>query len=199
VFQILASFIHRFLSIHSLCAHFVTAISTLFGWINLFARGIGGFFSDVANHKWGIPGRLGVQSFLLLMEGIFVIIFSQTHTLAGAIVVLIIFSFFVQSSEGSTFGIVPYVDQLHTGSVTGMVGAGGNVGAVCFGVAFRVMGNDKNALLILGGSAIVSSVLSVFIRIEGHGSLLYSSFGDSGSKAREVCAAENTNSPQEEA
>jgi MFS transporter, NNP family, nitrate/nitrite transporter len=153
---------------------------------------MGGFFSDVADQKWGIPGRLVVQSFLLVMEGIFVIVFSQTGTLAGAIVVLIIFSFFVQSSEGSTFGIVPYVDEPHTGSVTGVVGAGGNIGAVCFSVAFRVMSSDKNALMILGGSAIVSSVLSVFIHIEGHERLMFNPSA-TNSNARDEGGAENSN------
>jgi MFS transporter, NNP family, nitrate/nitrite transporter len=162
---------------------------------------MGGFFSDVANHKWGIPGRLVVQSLLLVVEGIFVIVFSQTATLAGALVVLIIFSFFVQSSEGSTFGIVPYVDEPHTGSVTGIVGAGGNVGAVCFGVAFRVMGNDKHALIILGGSAIISSVLSIFVRIKGQENVLFNPFGASNNsfKAKEKGAVENATSPREEA
>jgi MFS transporter, NNP family, nitrate/nitrite transporter len=162
---------------------------------------MGGFFSDVANHKWGIPGRLVVQSLLLCMEGIFVIVFSQTATLAGAIVVLIIFSFFVQSSEGSTFGIVPYVDEPHTGSVTGIVGAGGNVGAVCFGVVFKTLGNDKHALIILGGSAIISSVMSVFICIEGHENVLFSPFGAcrSSSEAKEEGPVNNYHGPREEA
>ena len=163
---------------------------------------MGGFFSDVANHKWGMSGRLVVQAVLLAMEGIFVIIFSQTGTLAGAIFVMILFSFFVQSSEGSTYGIVPYVDEPHTGSVTGIVGAGGNVGAVCFGLAFKFMGNDKNALMIMGGTALVSSVLSVFVRIEGHQSLFFSPFSSSRSNTNTVddaAAAGDPNSLREEA
>jgi MFS transporter, NNP family, nitrate/nitrite transporter len=162
---------------------------------------MGGFFSDVANHKWGMIGRLVVQSVLLVMEGVFVIIFSKTGTLAGAIVVMIIFSFFVQSSEGSTFGIVPYVDEPHTGSVIGIVGAGGNIGAVCFGVAFRVIVDDKNALAILGSCAIVSSLLSVFIRIEGNERLVFSPFGACGSRSNspEGAATENISRPLGEA
>jgi MFS transporter, NNP family, nitrate/nitrite transporter len=84
--------------------HTFLSAATLFGWMNLMARGMGGFFSDVANHKWGLQGRLIVQSVLLAMEGIFVIVFSQTRTLAAAIVVMLFFSFFVQASEGSTYG-----------------------------------------------------------------------------------------------
>ncbi|KAL3908912.1 MAG: hypothetical protein SGARI_002848, partial [Bacillariaceae sp.] len=127
------------------------AIASLFGWMNLFARGAGGLFSDIANFKYGLTGRIYTQAVLLLFEGIFVIVFSMTHTLAAAIVVMVLFSFFVQASEGSTYGIVPYVDQPHTGSVTGIVGAGGNVGAVCFGLVFKAMPDSNNAFLVVGG------------------------------------------------
>lgn len=84
--------------------HSLLSAATLFGWMNLMARGMGGFFSDVANHKRGLQGRLIVQSVLLATEGIFVIVFSQTSTLAAAIAVMLFFSFFVQASEGSTYG-----------------------------------------------------------------------------------------------
>lgn len=78
------------------------AISSFFSWMNLFARGAGGLFSDIANFKYGITGRVYTQAILLVFEGIFVIVFSLTHTLAAAIVVVVLFSFFVQASEGST-------------------------------------------------------------------------------------------------
>ena len=143
------------------------AISSLFGWMNLFARAAGGMFSDIANFKYGTTGRLWTQTVLLLFEGIFVIVFSMTKTLAAAIVVMVLFSFFVQASEGATYGIVPYVDQSHTGAVTGIVGAGGNVGAVLFSLIFKSMPDDNTAFLIMGGIVLGSSFLSTFIRFEG--------------------------------
>ena len=44
-------------------------------------------------------------------------------------------------SEGSTFGIVPYVKPKATGAIAGVVGAGGNTGAVCWGLMFRFAGD----------------------------------------------------------
>ena len=106
------------------------AIASVFGWMNLFARGCGGFYSDYANVLWGMKGRLWIQCFFLVGEGAFVLIFAQTTTLLRAIITLIIFSLFVQASEGASYGIVPYVDPPYTGTVSGIVGAGGNIGAV---------------------------------------------------------------------
>jgi MFS transporter, NNP family, nitrate/nitrite transporter len=106
------------------------AIASVFGWMNLFARGFGGFFSDYANARSGMRGRLWIQALLLVGEGVTLFIFVETSTLGAAIASLCFFSLFVQSSEGATFGIVPYVDVEYTGTVSGIIGAGGNVGAV---------------------------------------------------------------------
>merc|ERR1712024_57971 len=54
------------------------AIASIFGWMNLFARGLGGFFSDKLNKKMGMRGRLIVQMLTLTIEGIMVLIFANT-------------------------------------------------------------------------------------------------------------------------
>jgi len=82
------------------------AIASIFGWMNLFARGLGGFASDKLSAKMGMRGRLLAQSVLLLAEGILVLVFARTKSLGGAIVVMVFFSLFVQAAEGSTYGIV---------------------------------------------------------------------------------------------
>jgi hypothetical protein len=61
---------------------------------------------------------------------------------------------------------VPYVNPLTTGSISGIIGAGGNVGAVVFGVFFREF-DPKTAFIRMGTVIICSSVLSLFIRIRG--------------------------------
>ena len=110
------------------------AIASIFGWMNLVARGVGGWASDKANAKFGMRGRLWVQTILLALEGAMVLIFANTGKLGGAIVVMVFFSIFVQAAEGSSYGIVPYVNPPVTGSIAGIVGAGGNTGAVGFGM-----------------------------------------------------------------
>mmetsp|Transcript_22582 Transcript_22582/g.66302 ORF Transcript_22582/g.66302 Transcript_22582/m.66302 type:complete len:636 (+) Transcript_22582:84-1991(+) len=51
-------------------------------------------------------------------------------TLGVTMVVMVLFSIFVQMAEGLHFGVVPYVSAPALGVVSGMVGAGGNFGAV---------------------------------------------------------------------
>lgn len=147
------------------------AIASIFGWMNLFARGLGGFTSDKLNSKMGMRGRLIWQTVCLLIEGGMVLIFAQTRNLAVAIVILVIFSSFVQAAEGSTYGIVPYVDPPSTGSIAGIVGAGGNTGAVCFGLGFRQLGYVK-AFNIMGATILASAALPFLIMIKGHRSIL---------------------------
>jgi len=154
------------------------AIASIFGWMNLFARGLGGFTSDKFNAKMGMRGRLIWQTVCLAIEGAMVLIFAQTRDLAVSIIVLILFSTFVQAAEGSTYGIVPYVDPPSTGSIAGIVGAGGNTGAVCFGLGFRQLGYVK-AFNIMGGTILGSALLSALVTIKGHRSL----FGGADSEA----------------
>eukprot|EP00571_Detonula_confervacea_P016207 CAMPEP_0172296820 /NCGR_PEP_ID=MMETSP1058-20130122/12_1 /TAXON_ID=83371 /ORGANISM="Detonula confervacea, Strain CCMP 353" /LENGTH=514 /DNA_ID=CAMNT_0013005879 /DNA_START=68 /DNA_END=1612 /DNA_ORIENTATION=- len=158
------------------------AIASLFGWMNLFARGIGGYVSDKANGKMGMRGRLIWQTCCLLIEGVMVLIFTNTKSLGLAIFIMVIFSSFVQAAEGSTYGVVPYVNPPVTGSIAGIVGAGGNTGAVCFGLGFRQL-DTKPAFYLMAGCIIGSGILSLFINIKGHAGIM------SGQDSEEALAA----------
>lgn len=146
------------------------AIASIFGWMNLFARGLGGYMSDRLNAKCGMRGRLFTQFILLAIEGILVFVFSRSKTLVASIVTMVFFSIMVQGAEGSTYGIVPYVNPASTGSIAGIVGAGGNTGAVCFGIGFRQLSYQK-AFDIMGASIVASSALSALIFIRGYSSI----------------------------
>lgn len=150
------------------------AIASLFGWMNLFARGLGGVTSDYLNVHYGMRGRIAIHAFALLAEGLMVVVFANSSSLAGSIVILVVFSTFVQMAEGTSFGIVPYIDPPNTGSLSGIIGAGGNVGAVCFGLGFRQL-EYLEAFYIMGGSIVISAITCAFIVIPGHRSLFHGS------------------------
>jgi NNP family nitrate/nitrite transporter-like MFS transporter len=158
------------------------AIASIFGWMNLFARGLGGFASDKANSSYGMRGRLAFQTLCLVAEGILVFIFANSASLGLAIFLMVIFSTFVQAAEGSTYGIVPYVNPPSTGSIAGIVGAGGNTGAVCFGLGFRNL-PTKTAFYLMASCIVASGIFSALIFIKGHAGLL------TGTDSPEVIAA----------
>jgi len=171
-----------FREVFELSTESAAAIASIFGWMNLFARGVGGFVSDKANAKMGMRGRLWWQTICLIIEGIMVLVFANTKSLGLSIFVLVIFSSFVQAAEGSSYGIVPYVNPPVTGSIAGIVGAGGNTGAVCFGFGFRQL-SYYSAFMLMGSCIIASGALSLFVCIKGHAGLI------SGQDSEEAIAA----------
>lgn len=74
----------------------------------------------------------------------------------------------MQAAEGSTYGIVPYVNTSATGSVAGIVGAGGPTGAVLFGLGFRQIADVKQAYFLMAAVVVASGVSCLFIHIKGH-------------------------------
>lgn len=140
-------------------------IAGLFGLMNLFARSLGGYFGDKAGVRWGLTGRAKFLGLLVLAEGLSLLLFSQMSLLPLAIFSMIIFSLFVQMAEGATFSVVPFVNKKAIGTVSGIVGAGGNVGAVMAGFLFSMESiTYAEALAVLGGVVAVSSVSSLLIK-----------------------------------
>lgn len=152
--------------------------------MNLFARGLGGFVSDRLNLMYGLRGRLWWQTILLLLEGSVILVFAHTTTLGGSIAAMCVFSLFTQSAEGAIYGVVPYVSKLYTGSVAGLVGAGGNVGSVVFALGFRSL-SYQNAFIMMGSIVIASCFLSIWLRIPCHAGLLTGEDNHAIIKARE--------------
>ena len=105
-------------------------IASLFGLMNLFARALGGSLSDALFKKIKLPGRLIAHQLCLAGEGVMLIIFSQMTSIPSAIATLTICSVLVQASEGTTYSLVPYVNKQRVGVIAGLVGAGGNTGAI---------------------------------------------------------------------
>ncbi|MFT5208002.1 MAG: NNP family nitrate/nitrite transporter-like MFS transporter [Candidatus Omnitrophota bacterium] len=139
-------------------------LAGLFGLMNIFARTLGGFFGDFFGIRWGLKGRVQWLFVTLFAEGIMLILFSRAALLPMAIVALIGFSLFVQMSEGATFSVVPFINKKALGSVTGIVGAGGNFGAVMAGFLFKGAITWPTALLIMGIMVIGCSFLTFVIR-----------------------------------
>ncbi|TRZ42286.1 MFS transporter [Robertkochia solimangrovi] len=100
-----------------------------FALMNIFARTLGGYFGDRYGNLKGLKGRVLFLSFILVIEGIMLATFSTMTSLIAGITLLILFSLSVQMAEGATFSVVPFINKKAIGSISGIVGAGGNVGA----------------------------------------------------------------------
>jgi len=141
-------------------------VASLFGLMNLFARALGGIASDGLNKKLFMRGRLTAQFLCLFGEGVMLLIFSRVENVGVAIFMLILFSLFVQSSEGSTFSIVPFMSS-NIGGVAAIVGAGGNVGAVCWATMMKGIDDQGDAYFILGWIVLACSFLTFLIPVQG--------------------------------
>ncbi|MEN8685171.1 MFS transporter [Marivita sp.] len=139
-------------------------VAASFGLMNLFARTLGGLFGDNFGSLWGLKGRAFWLFICLLFEGIALMIFSQMQVLFLALPALIVFSLFTQMSEGATYSVVPFINKKALGAVAGVVGAGGNAGAVMAGFLFKGMADWSQAFLILGVVVTCASVLAFFVR-----------------------------------
>jgi NNP family nitrate/nitrite transporter-like MFS transporter len=146
----------------SLTAAGMTA--ALFGVMNLFARTLGGFLGDKFGGKWGLKGRVFFLFLAVFCEGLALMLFSQMTVLALAIPGLVLFSLCVQMSSGATFSVVPFINKKALGAVAGIVGAGGNVGAVAAGFLFMGAIAWPTALLVLGALVVLCSFVSLLIR-----------------------------------
>ena len=142
------------------------AIASIFGWMNLFARGMGGLTSDLASATMGTRGRLWVQLVFLIAEAVFVFYFGRTKTLTSSIVVMVFLAICSQGAQGSTYGIVPQIDPPTTGAISGLVGAGGPFGAVMFGVCFLQL-NYSRSFTVMGFCIFGAAALTVLVNIRG--------------------------------
>lgn len=139
-------------------------VASLFGLMNIFARTLGGVFGDKMGIQYGLKGRVYFLGIITLLEGIALVIFSQMNQLYLSMILLVIFSLFVQMAEGATFSVVPFINRKSIGSVAGIVGAGGNMGAVLFGFLFRTNISYPMAFLLLGIIVSLSSLTAFLIK-----------------------------------
>ncbi len=141
------------------------AIAGLFGLMNIFARSLGGHLGDRLGMRFGLRARVRFLFGVVFLEGVTLIAFSQMTALLLAVVLMVLFSLFVKMAAGATFAVVPFVNGKAMGAVSGIVGAGGNAGAVLAGLLFA---NEvlpyPDALTILGVVVVATSFCAFAVR-----------------------------------
>jgi NNP family nitrate/nitrite transporter-like MFS transporter len=135
----------------------------IFGFMNIFARALGGIVSDRVGSKFGIRGKGLLLAGVLLLEGCGLLLFAQSGTLMIAIISMLSFALFLKMSNGATYGIVPFINTKNVGMVSGIVGAGGNLGGMLFGFLFKSTAITYVEAFTYIGYAVIAVALIVLI------------------------------------
>ncbi|MBC7389514.1 MAG: NarK family nitrate/nitrite MFS transporter [Opitutaceae bacterium] len=139
----------------------------LFACMNLFARALGGIVSDKLSGIYGMRGRTTVLALCILLEGFGIMLFTQMQTLSWAVVAMIGFALFIKMANGATYSIVPFVNTKALGSVAGIVGAGGNLGAVFFAYLLKnENASYQESLYLIGTVIAIISLSCLFLNFE---------------------------------
>ncbi|MDX1938118.1 MAG: MFS transporter [Flavihumibacter sp.] len=123
----------------------------IFGWINLFARPLGGIVADRVGKVWGFDGKSFLLAVLLLLEGIGLIWFAKSGNIGMAIFMMFFFGLSLKMANGATYSLVPFISPIAVGSVAGIVGAGGNIGAMLIAFMFKAKATHATKVVIENG------------------------------------------------
>ncbi len=132
-----------------------------FALMNIFARTLGGFFGDKLGKLKGLRGRVLFLVSILAVEGIMLSLFSSITFLPVAIVFLIGFSLSVQMAEGATFSVVPFINKKAIGSISGIVGAGGNVGAFLAAILLKTKSAIAEKTAIINNDGATQEIIDL--------------------------------------
>lgn len=138
-----------------------------FGLLALFARALGGWLSDrLANRKsgGGLNSRATLLFTLMLGEGLGLLWFAHAGTALLAVVAMLSFGLFTHMACGATYALVPFIDRKALGGVAGIIGAGGNVGAVAAGFLMKGLGDTQQTLSVLGVLVALSALCAIAVR-----------------------------------
>lgn len=86
-------------------------IAASFGLANCVSRPAGGVVSDKLGRRFGMRGRLWGLWMVQTAAGLLCLVLGQVDSVWGSVVVMCVFSFFLQAASGLTFGVVPFVSE----------------------------------------------------------------------------------------
>ncbi|MFA5676831.1 MAG: MFS transporter [Pseudomonas sp.] len=135
-----------------------------FGLLALFARALGGWVSDRLACRAGLDARTLVLFVLMVGEGLGLLVFSMMDSFQPALLSMLAFGLFTHMACGATYALVPFIDRQALGGVAGIVGAGGNVGAVAAGFLLLWIGEVQQTLFVLGAAVLLSALCAIAVR-----------------------------------
>ncbi|KAI0804812.1 major facilitator superfamily domain-containing protein [Irpex lacteus] len=152
-------------------------VASIYGLLNLFSRPLGGYLGDLIYRKYGVRGK----KYLVLLTGVIQGLFSiglgvyidhhhdsasNTPSLAVVITLMTLLALVNEIVNGANFSLVPHCNSRSNGSMTGIVGAMGNLGGVFFALVWRYQPQPfGRAFWISGAITIAVNLALVVIRV----------------------------------
>ena len=156
------------------------------GLTNIFARAYGGWMSDLMAERWGVTARIWAFFIQHAAMSVLLIVFTtlsfDNSSFGGMMVLYIAWAIAISAANGGNFAMLPYVNPTCVGGVAGIVGAGGNFGAmlgnVLIGFVFASPSTLKPtrnlSFLALGWYGIAVTLLLPLLWLPGQGSMFRS-------------------------
>ena len=135
-----------------------------FGLLALFARALGGYLSDKGAARGNLNSRVTLLFALMIGEGLGLLWFANADSVTYAVIAMLCFGMFTHMACGATYALVPFIDSRALGGVAGIIGAGGNVGAVAAGFLMKGTGNIQQTLSILSALVVISALCAIAVR-----------------------------------
>ena len=123
--------------------------AAMFGFLNFVTRPLGGIVSDLLYNY--VPGgslwwKKGWVVVCGAVTGALLMVIGRVdpHSQGAMFGLVAIMAVFLEAGNGANFSLLPHVHPRANGVLSGLTGAGGNLGGVVFAVVFRFMDNGTN-------------------------------------------------------
>ncbi|KAI1489556.1 nitrate transporter [Biscogniauxia mediterranea] len=141
--------------------------AAMFGFMNFVTRPTGGFVADIL-YKFTGHSLWAKKIWIITcgcLTGAFLIVIGQVnpHHLPTMIGLVALMAVFLEAGNGANFALIPHVHPDANGTVSGVVGAGGNLGGVVFSIIFRFMGGGTDYARSLWVSGVLMIGLNLIL------------------------------------
>ncbi|KAK0716775.1 major facilitator superfamily domain-containing protein [Lasiosphaeria miniovina] len=122
--------------------------AAIFGFLNFITRPAGGVVSDLLYNRYGRSlwlKKAWIHVCGLLTGALLILIGTlNPHHLPTMVGLIVLLAVFHEAGNGANFALVPHVFPYANGILSGLTGAGGNLGGVIFAIIFRYMGGGTD-------------------------------------------------------